>query len=174
MNSDKVKDWFEIIGLLAVVASLVFVGLEIRQSSLAAAEESLTGDLANLVAVEEIVATNPGVWLRGCKGEELSDEDQVAFTHIYHSYEYLYFLRWLRGERGVHGALEEVTIDNMAMNLYRYPGIANEWQRHWQTRRQLSDEGALHQWRDLVEARLAEYPSFEPEPINEPFRCGLN
>jgi len=32
----------------------------------------------------------------------------------------------------------------------------------------------LMRWRALVEARVAEYPNFEPEPIRNDFRCGLN
>jgi phage terminase large subunit-like protein len=32
----------------------------------------------------------------------------------------------------------------------------------------------FQRWRALVEARVAEYPAFEPEPIENVFRCGLN
>lgn len=173
MNSDGLREWLEIVGILAVVASLVFVGIEVRQSSEAATDQGLASDLANMLAVEELVTSNSGVWLRGCNGEELNAEDQLVFTRIYHSYEFLYFVRWLRGQRGVHVESENLGIDNMAMNLYRYPGISNEWRRHWESRVHVSDEVLLHKWRDLVEKRVAEYPSFEPEPIADPSRCGL-
>lgn len=98
----------------------------------------------------------------------------MVFTHIYHSYEFVHFMRWLRGQRGVHLGGDALAIDNMAMNLYRYPGIRTEWDRHFDLRKQVSDEAMLHEWRDLVEARVAEYPSFEPEPFRDPYRCGLN
>jgi len=32
MNSDMIRDWLEIVGIAAVVASLVFVGLQLKQS----------------------------------------------------------------------------------------------------------------------------------------------
>jgi hypothetical protein len=32
MTREKLKDWLELIGIIAIVASLVFVGLELRQS----------------------------------------------------------------------------------------------------------------------------------------------
>jgi hypothetical protein len=36
MNSTKLNDWLEIVGIFAVVASLIFVGLELRQTHLIA------------------------------------------------------------------------------------------------------------------------------------------
>lgn len=32
MNTGKIQDWMEVIGIFAVVASLIFVGLEMRQA----------------------------------------------------------------------------------------------------------------------------------------------
>jgi hypothetical protein len=174
MTDSKLHDWGQVIGALAVVASLIFVGLEVRQQGEAANEEGISNDLANLIAVEELVTANPGIWLRGCQGETLSPDEQMVYTHIYHSYEFLYFMRWLRGKKGVHESTEGLAIDNFAMALYRYPGIQLEWERHGKTRHQVSDEVTFHQWRKMVEQRAAEYPSFEPDPIADPYRCGLN
>ena len=35
MNSTKLNDWIQAVGLFAVVASLIFVGIEVRQNSIA-------------------------------------------------------------------------------------------------------------------------------------------
>lgn len=102
MTNSKLHDWGQAIGLFAVVASLVFVGLEVRQSSDAAQEDSILNDLHAMIGVEELVTANPGIWLRGCQGELLDPEEQMVFTHIYHTYEFTHFMRWLRGMRGVH------------------------------------------------------------------------
>lgn len=174
MTESKLHDWGQVIGAIAVVASLIFVGLEIRQSGRAANEEGISNDLATVIAAEELVTANPGIWLRGCQGESLSPEEQMVYTHTYHAYEFLYFLRWLRQQKGVHESTDGLAVDNFAMNLYRYPGIQAEWARHAKTRRQVSDDVALHRWWALVERRVAEYPSFEPDPIADPYRCGLN
>ena len=174
MSNGKLHDWIQITGVFAVVASLVFVGLEVRQSSEAANDEAIIGDLQTIIGVEELVTANPDIWLRGCQGETLSPSDQMVYTHIHHSYEFLNFMRWLRGVKGVDSGSIELAIDNFAMNLYRNPGIRQEWDRHANMRRHIADEVDLHQWRKLVEARVAEYPSFEPEPIDDPYRCGLN
>ena len=65
MNESRLREWLEIVGILAVVASLVFVGIEIRQSSRADLEDSFVGDLGTMIALEEIVVENADVWLRG-------------------------------------------------------------------------------------------------------------
>ena len=174
MRGSTLREWLEIIGIAAVVASLVFVGIEIRQSARAALEDSFVGDLDTIIGIEELVVENADVWLRGCRGEELSDVDQMTFTHIYHVYEFMYFMRWLRGTRGVAAANHALTIDNMAWNLYRSRALRREWDMHGNWRPHVSEEMAFQRWRALVEARVAEYPDFEPEPIENVFRCGLN
>lgn len=174
MNENRLREWLEIVGIVAVVASLVFVGMEIRQSARAASEEGIAGDLANMIAVESLVTANPDIWHRGCMGEDLSPPDQMVYTHIYHAYEFLHFMRWLRGNIGVHDAGEGLAIDNFAMNLYRSPGIQKEWQRHGDWRHHVPDHHDFQRWRVLVERRTAEFPKFEPDPIDDPYRCGLN
>jgi hypothetical protein len=174
LNSAKLREWLEIIGILAVVASLVFVGIEIRQTSRAALEESFVGDLGTMIALEEIVVENSDVWLRGCRAEELNDVERVQFTRMYHMHEFLFFMRWLRGTEGVAAANDDLTIDNMAWNLYRSKGLQREWDLHGAWRPHVPDHMPFQRWRALVEARVAEYPAFEPEPIENVFRCGLN
>jgi hypothetical protein len=174
VSQAKLREWLEIIGILAVVASLVFVGIEIRQTSRAALEESAVGDLGTVIAVEEIVVENADVWLRGCRAEDLNDIERLQFTRMYHMHEFLFFMRWLRGTKGVAAANDELTIDNMAWNLYRSEGLRREWDSHGDWRPHVADEYPFQQWRAMVEARVAEYPSFEPTPIKNDFRCGLN
>jgi hypothetical protein len=117
MNSAKLREWLEIIGILAVVASLVFVGIEIRQTSRAALEESFVGDLGTMIALEEIVVENSDVWLRGCRAEELNDVERVQFTRMYHMHEFLFFMRWLRGTEGVAAANDQRRSDDRQHGL---------------------------------------------------------
>ena len=173
MNDAKLREWLEIVGILAVVASLVFVGLEIRQSARAAYDESISSDYDAIVNVETAIADNADVWLRGCRAEELSDVDQMKFTRLYTMYEFMYFMRWMRAIDGVGGSVEELALDNMAWNLYRSEGLMREWRLHGAWRPHVPDTAEFHLWRNLVEARVAEFPSFEPTPIDNVFRCGL-
>jgi hypothetical protein len=173
VNGAKLREWLEIVGILAVVASLVFVGLEIRQSSRAAYDESISSDYGSIVSVEAAIVENADVWLRGCRAKELSDVERMKFTHLYTMYEFMHFMRWLRDINGVGVGTEELALDNMAWNLYRSEGLMREWRLHGEWRSHLPDTIEFQRWRGLVEARLAEYPSFEPTPIDNVFRCGL-
>ena len=40
MNRDQLKDWLEIVGIVAIVGSLVFVGLEVQQNTVAVQDSS--------------------------------------------------------------------------------------------------------------------------------------
>lgn len=97
----------------------------------------------------------------------------MKFTHLYTMYEFMYFMRWLRAINGVSGAAESLALDNMAWNLYRSEGLMREWRLHGEWRQHVPDTTEFHRWRKLVEARVAEYPSFEPTPIDNVARCGL-
>ena len=173
MDETKWKSIIEAIGVVSIVASLIFVGMEVRQSSMAANDASLASDGATITDIQALVLTHPDVWRRGCAGEALDPTEELTFSHIYHAYQFQYFFRWLRGDVGLDVASAEMSIDNMAMNIHRYPGFRQEWQAHGRTRYHVSDDVAMQVWRRLVDARVAEYASFEPEPLEDLSRCGL-
>ena len=124
--------------------------------------------------IEELVVANADVWLRGCLGQDLEPAEEMLFTHIFHAYQFQFFLRWLRAERGVSAATMEITEDNMAMNLHRHPGLRRAWNEHFASRYHLPDGIDFHNFRDAVEARLGEVEKFEPEPHDNINRCGLH
>jgi hypothetical protein len=49
-----------------------------------------------------------------------------------------------------------------------------DWRLHGEWRPHVANFYPFQRWRKLVEARVAGYPGFEPEPIDNVFRCGLN
>jgi len=175
--ADNKLDWrlyFEVIGVLSIVASLVFVGLQIRQSARAAFEESSVGDAALIVDVESLVMAHPDAWRRGCVGEALDPDDATLFSHIHHAYVFNYYLRWRRATEGVEASSEWLGIDNVAMNIYRFPGFRAEWDAHGAARRHIDSRFPFQVFRQRVDERVAEYPSFEPVPLMDESRCGLN
>ncbi len=83
MDTAILNDWLQIAGQFAVVGSLLFIGLEVRQSKRIALETSVQRDASLIIEREGLVAANPDVWMRGCLGEDLSATDQVHFTRLY-------------------------------------------------------------------------------------------
>lgn len=111
MSSTKLNDWLEVIGIFAVVASLIFVGLELRQAQVIsmaqayqeraiAASEWSTTLVANPVAVSAYLKITAGHQ----RGDELTDEERyvgrhthVALFHLYDNAHYQ-FLNGLLSE----------------------------------------------------------------------------
>ncbi len=174
MNSLKLNDWVQAAGVLAVVASLIFVGIEVRQSGRSAMDASLISDNGVIVGIEELVTQNPDAWYRGCRGDKLQPADEVIFTHTFHAYEFLYYLRWLRAERGVGAATASISIDNMAATIHRNAGLRRLWDDHGKARYHMPDDIPFQRWRVLVDARLDEFVIFEPVPLRNLARCGLH
>ena len=78
---NKLREWLEIIGLFSVVASLVFVGLQMKQSHEIALSQASQARTA--MSLETIVSTaeNPlfvSAFSKGRRGEEQSLEEQAA------------------------------------------------------------------------------------------------
>lgn len=174
LKSRRYKAAIEVVGILSVVASLIFVGFEIRQSGRAANDASMASDASIVAEIESLVLSNPDVWRRGCEGEDLEPTEALIYSHIHHASMFQYFLRWLRDIKGLDVASAELSIDNLAMNIYRNPGFAREWNAHGASRHHVSDEADMEIFRRLVDDRVAEFSAFEPTPLDFSSRCGLN
>ena len=174
MDNGRWKLIAEAFGIISLVASLVFVGLEVRQSSRASLEEAFVSSNAILIDTEALVLDHPDVWLRGCMAESLEPAEKVIYSRIHHAYTFSEFFTWARATRGVSEATARIAIDNIAMNIYRYPGFRAEWEAHGLSRQHVDEEARFQIFRRLVDKRVAEYPSFEPVPLTNFSRCGLN
>ena len=174
MKRKKFKDWLEIIGIGAVVASLIFVGYEIRQSQDIAVSVQLDSTLQALTEVEALIIDNAEVWYKGCSGEQLTTEEQLIFTRIFHLYSVYYFFTWLNIEvTGISPARKQLSIDNMAINIYRSVGLQKEWDALERWRDYMRVENDFKNWRQLVSARVKEYATIEPKPQINVSRCAI-
>ena len=116
------KNLVEGLGLLALVASLLFVGFQLRQDrELAAAQVIVEGQSA-LNDLLMSISDNRDVWLRGLKGEELSAADEVAFRAVSAAV--------YRRHLGLHQRLRLLGFGNpeniaqqYAFDLYQYPSL---------------------------------------------------
>ena len=120
------KEWLpiaELLGIAAVVASLIFVGLEIKQSREIAWAE-WTGILSQeQIAIESLFMEQPEVWRRGCVGDDLSPPERTIFVRQFNAFYHLAFARWLRGNIGINGADPLWVSKEYAKNLHRYAGL---------------------------------------------------
>lgn len=124
----------ELIGIAAIVGSLIFVGLEIQQSREIARLE-WTGVLAaEQIALDSLLASEAEVWRKGCDGSDLSPAEQVVFVRQFSSFHHFAFARWIRGNVGLTGANPLFVSKEYAKNIHRFPGFREMWSR-WKSSR---------------------------------------
>ena len=80
MKSTNWKDFAELIGIAAIVASLIFVGLQMRQAEVIARSEMNASVLANRIEMHAAIIEHPDIWERGNKGEKLEEDESAIFS----------------------------------------------------------------------------------------------
>lgn len=178
----KKSDWkpiAELVGIAAIVASLIYVGLEVRQSRQIAIMDQL-GVVRQLVGDHNnLIIDNSDVWYRGCNGEELTESERVKFARLVDDYRELVFILYGRGNIGLYRGSSRF-IDNYAANLHRYPHLrksvetGDDWQFTPSQTNPDSDTaaGAFVGFREGVMTRLEELREIESDPNADPIRCG--
>jgi hypothetical protein len=128
MNSAKLNDWMQVAGIFAVVASLIFVGLQMRQEQDIAVAQIWAMSDQSVAEISGLVTENRDLWVKGLKGEELSENDQVAFRTI----AWAVFRRAAnishRVERLQYGSTPERRARRLSYDLYESPGLRSAFE----------------------------------------------
>jgi hypothetical protein len=160
LKSTNWKDIAELIGIAAIVASLVFVGLQMRQEQTIAITETRSTVTQKIGEISAIIESSPGVWIRGLDGEELSAEERVVFYSMVEVVESFFFDMFLRFRNLEIGSVEPLARD-FAFAVYTYPGLKQAYISEFesdQTRNQAygDDESRVDDFRNLVMQYLEE------------------
>lgn len=125
MNSLKKVDWkgtAELIGLAAIVASLIFVGLQMRQDQEIAETQAYIDAAAVVTELNQFIENNKEVWIKGLDGGELSTEDELTF-HVLNRAIYLRKIsHWERARRLDTGNPDFIA-QSYAFDINVYPGL---------------------------------------------------
>ena len=85
MDSAKLNDWMQVVGIFALVASLIFVGLEMRQShriALSAAYQARADSSMNLrmspLESETLQSAMASIYIQGKSLDQLSPEEYIV------------------------------------------------------------------------------------------------
>jgi hypothetical protein len=138
MNTEKLNDWLQIIGIFGLVASLLFVGLQLQQSQDIALSQASQARTA--MSVETLVSTAENSLFVSAAakrriGEELTLEEQVAtsqyaiailFTtedqHIQNNNGFLSEERWQGARAGLKRFLGDNSTIPVRRAYERFPG----------------------------------------------------
>jgi len=129
MKSRDWKDIAELIGITAIVASLLFVGFQIQQDQNIAIVETRSAITESAQTIAGLVQNNSEIWRRGLDGEKLDADDEIAFMAMVRAVRTHYFNLDIRWERFGHRDSQEVA-RRYAYALYIHPGLRNAFARN--------------------------------------------
>jgi hypothetical protein len=119
------KDITELVGIAAIIGSLVFVGLQMRQAQQLAQAQlavSLSGPTQEMRA---IFADHPNVWRRGNAGDTLDPDESAVYQQLIRARWSLAF--WEAYSWRQLGSTRDVGAHNFAAFLWANPGARQTW-----------------------------------------------
>jgi hypothetical protein len=117
------KDIAEILGIAAIVASLIFVGLQIQQDREIAELESYIDSASQITELNQLIAENKEIWVKGLDGEDLGKEEEAVFQSIYRTLWVRKIAQWNRSRRLTNTGNVDSIVQGFAHNVYLYPGL---------------------------------------------------
>ena len=128
MKSTSWKDIAELIGIATIVASLIFVGLQMRQDRLIAETQIYSEREDTTIELARLISDSADIWMKGCNGEELSELEQLKFNSLARAFYLDRVYRYERAKRAGTGQ-PEIIASFMAFYLYQYPGLRQAFDR---------------------------------------------
>jgi len=126
MKSANWKEIAELLGIAAIVASLVFVGLQMKQEQELAYAEAMQSIYANNLERKDQMNQHMAVWLKGNSGAELAAVELEIYRNLLKTrHDEAFFITVTlprTGEEDVNFAVNE-----LAGFLFRNRGARREW-----------------------------------------------
>ncbi len=176
MKIGNVDNWVQGIGLTGVMVSLVFVGLQFRQSEDIALSELSDSSVAWGIELSSLIADHADVWHKACLGEELSPPERIVAGNIYWRYAQGNLNSWVRIETTDIGVYESSFLtDAFAANIHRYPGFRKmaESLGVWYQLGAPLDNLLTKKFSEDIFARVSELEVLEPNPNSDVMWCGI-
>ena len=126
MSNTDWKSVAEFVGIAAIVASLVFVGMQLRQEQEIAIVDTYGSVVDSNVAVLSLIGENPTVWEKGLLGDELSTSDKIVFSGMVRAVFSRHAQMYIRFARIGPGEPEDV-LKGLAYAIYVFPGLRKQW-----------------------------------------------
>lgn len=122
------RETIEMLGIVSIVGSLIFVGLELNQAQQVALNESGYYIVDSGVERANVVNAHPDIWAKGNAGEELSREELVIYDNQLLVAWAIAF--WTTQTSRRLGSNLDVSLHDFASFLHRNPGARSTWQKN--------------------------------------------
>ncbi len=159
MHSEKLNDRLQLIGMAGIIASLIFVGIQLIQSQNIANADRFHEAISSNVAINDSIIENAPIFTKANNGEELNETEILILTQTLDSFWGLAFFGQQASEL-VGGVSVEGPSVGLAMFLFENPGVRKEWTEIQEKRQQGWDvlfrpNSPLHQFNQRVNEHLA-------------------
>ena len=163
MRSANWKGIAELVGIAAIVGSLIFVGQQLRLDRTIAQSVNSLQYVDSQVSLSQLIAENAQVWLAGLKGQELSELDALIFRQIAYAVEQKYNSRYQRSVGGLRSSSADKTAEQFAQDLYTHPGLRRYVLDKWRVESEIYDSSLeVH---DAVRDYLDKIDKGEIDPV---------
>ena len=158
----KTRDWkdiAELIGTTAIVASLIFVGLQMKQAQEIANADRRMMRVANKIEMHNAINEHADTWARGLSGQELNETEAVIFENLVLNRNDFVFFNWRAAKDLSSGVGATGSVATFSAFLYENPGA----RRVWESREEYEDKylgllmpgvDAAADWKQLVVGNL--------------------
>lgn len=136
----KLEKLIEIVGMAAIIASLIFVGVQLQQDRRIAEVDLLSAISDQSLEFAQLIQADPQLWRRGLAGELLSEDEAIAFDAVAAA-----MFRMYANQYRITVAFQGLTIGIGASESereYAYAVYSNPGLRTWFG--QLVEERAIH------------------------------
>ena len=129
MDSAKVNDWLQIVGMFGLLGGLIFVGLQLRLDRQDAVTQATYSSTEARIHWAELVNDNADIWVKGSAGEPLSATETARFNALAYARELSYYQSWNRAGR-ISRQPPERWVLQAAAEFHRHPGLLHWWREH--------------------------------------------
>ena len=131
MRSASWKDVAELVGITAIVASLIFVGVQVQLDREIAVAEGNLANAANSIEGNNAFLEHSAVWVRGNSGERLDEDDAVVFRYLVQNVYDVARMEFTRLIRLGHDEIAQTVAADFSAFLFKNAGARAVWvQQH--------------------------------------------
>ena len=127
MTREKWRDVLEIVGVFSIVASLIFVGLQIRQEQTMNLFQATADFDDTMFEYARIIGENPELWRKGLSGGELTESEEIQFQALAYIAEQKFDGIYSRSLLVENGRNVDGIARHFASNLHAFPGLRREF-----------------------------------------------
>ena len=117
----------ETIGIVSIIASLVFVGLQIRQDQTMNRFQAVADFDDTMFEYARIIGENPDLWRKGLRGDDLDESEEIRFQALAYLVEQKFSGIYQRASLVKTGRNQDGIARQFASNLFAFPGLRREF-----------------------------------------------